>query len=243
VRVKRGTPTRPVASGSVCAADDCVERALWCFSYGKPKNDGVRSGQAAGAVLASSTLRVRVLAKRRTEYRILTGPEKARENRLRRLAERQAGMVLTRSRRRDPRVWDYGRYRLARRVHTDEDDLGPIEFGSLDEVENYLLQAKGVSAWPATGGGASAGQAAGRHRPSYDERVERMAQNEGFIVEHRSSKARYPTIWLNSEKDRRTVGPFYNDDAVEKYLRTPPDQRPSGTQSLVVVCRPYVLPP
>ena len=45
----------------------------------------------------------------------ITTPEKVRENRIRRMAERQ-GLVLTRSRRRDPQAFDYGRYWLTAAV-------------------------------------------------------------------------------------------------------------------------------
>lgn len=41
----------------------------------------------------------------------MTDPEKVRENRLRRMASRQ-GLMLKRSRRRDPRASDYGCYWL-----------------------------------------------------------------------------------------------------------------------------------
>lgn len=65
--------------------------------------------------------------------------EKVRENRLRRMAERQ-GLRLTKSRRRDPRALDYGGYALV-------DETNGIVFGTegvgrmvatLDEVEAYL---------------------------------------------------------------------------------------------------------
>lgn len=61
--------------------------------------------------------------------------EKVRENRLRRMAERQ-GLTLTRSRRRDPRALDFGKYWLHRgdQLVTAEDGI------SMDEVEAYLLR-------------------------------------------------------------------------------------------------------
>lgn len=73
---------------------------------------------------------------------------KARENRLRQAAARQR-MTLHRSRRRDPRGWDYGRYWLV-------PDRGPVvgargrgaDLGdppglTLDEVEDWLTARHG----------------------------------------------------------------------------------------------------
>jgi hypothetical protein len=66
--------------------------------------------------------------------------EKVRENRLRRMAERQ-GLALQKSRRRDPRAMDYGMYMLvdprsnhvvAGTEHTGRPNM------SLDEVEEWL---------------------------------------------------------------------------------------------------------
>jgi hypothetical protein len=57
--------------------------------------------------------------------------ERVRENRLRRMAERQ-GLTFVRSRRRDPRAIDYGRLQLLRGRTTVVDTKG------LDEVEAYL---------------------------------------------------------------------------------------------------------
>jgi hypothetical protein len=62
--------------------------------------------------------------------------DKVRENRLRRMAERQ-GLVLQKSRRRDPRALDYGVYRLIdvrRNVNVEPGGEGM----SLDEVEAWL---------------------------------------------------------------------------------------------------------
>jgi hypothetical protein len=60
--------------------------------------------------------------------------EKVRENRLRRMAERQ-GLRLVKSRRRDPRALDYGEYWLMA-----GDDLVPHTRGrGLDHIEAYLL--------------------------------------------------------------------------------------------------------
>jgi hypothetical protein len=66
--------------------------------------------------------------------------KKVRENRLRRIADRQ-GLKLSKSRRRDPRAVDYGGYML-----TDQRS-GMVVYGSssgfayqadLDDIENYL---------------------------------------------------------------------------------------------------------
>jgi hypothetical protein len=62
--------------------------------------------------------------------------EKARENRVRRMAARR-GLMLQKSRRRDPRAWDYGSYWL---VDAERNTLAfPDEHGgSLDDMERYL---------------------------------------------------------------------------------------------------------
>jgi len=62
--------------------------------------------------------------------------EKVRENRLRRTARRR-GMLFVKSRRRDPRACDYGRYWLV--VQGEHYALLTPESGvTLDEVEEYL---------------------------------------------------------------------------------------------------------
>ena len=67
---------------------------------------------------------------------------KARENRLRRMADRQ-GMRLLKSRSRDPRAIDYGCYALAD-LRTNGLVYGISPIGrfdaSLDEIEAYLTQ-------------------------------------------------------------------------------------------------------
>jgi hypothetical protein len=66
---------------------------------------------------------------------------KVRENRLRRAAERQ-GLRLVKSRRRDPRAFDYGKYML---VDSESNAIvhglvaGHIGAG-LDDIEAYLNQ-------------------------------------------------------------------------------------------------------
>jgi hypothetical protein len=64
--------------------------------------------------------------------------EKVRENRIRRMAQRQ-GYRLIKSRRRDRRALDYGGYWL----HNDRNSavLGARDGASLDEVEEYLTRA------------------------------------------------------------------------------------------------------
>lgn len=58
--------------------------------------------------------------------------DKVRENRLRRAAERQ-GLRLVKSRRRDPRALDYGRWEIL------NGDGRPVTDGlTLDDVEAYL---------------------------------------------------------------------------------------------------------
>jgi hypothetical protein len=65
----------------------------------------------------------------------MTDTDKVRENRLRRMAQRQ-GMRLIKSKRRDPRALDYGRYWL---VLADINGVVTPEHGiSLDEIEEHL---------------------------------------------------------------------------------------------------------
>lgn len=63
--------------------------------------------------------------------------DKVRENRLRRMAERQ-GLVFTRSRRRDPRALDYGLYWLSDRETGVT--VTHVHGITLDEVEAYLTR-------------------------------------------------------------------------------------------------------
>jgi hypothetical protein len=63
---------------------------------------------------------------------------KVRENRLRRMAERQ-GLRLVKSRRRDPLAIDYGRYRIETADGVEAKDPGsPTGWGTLDEAEARL---------------------------------------------------------------------------------------------------------
>jgi hypothetical protein len=70
--------------------------------------------------------------------------EKVRENRLRRMAERQ-GYKLRKSGRRDPRAWDYGTYQI---VHSALGSLAVAQKSSrevnltIDEVERWLTTDK-----------------------------------------------------------------------------------------------------
>ena len=57
--------------------------------------------------------------------------EKVRENRLRRMAQRQ-GLTIRKSARRDPRAIDYGRWWV---VHSDE---RIVELTDIDALERYL---------------------------------------------------------------------------------------------------------
>lgn len=61
---------------------------------------------------------------------------KVRENRLRRMAQRQ-GLILRKSRRRDPRATDYGTYTLTN-MHTKNLEYGQYGVVGLDEIEAYL---------------------------------------------------------------------------------------------------------
>lgn len=68
--------------------------------------------------------------------------DKVRENRLRRMAKRQ-GLMLVKSRRRDPRAVDYGKYGLVDPYNNawvfGIDVTQRIE-ATLDEIEGYLTQ-------------------------------------------------------------------------------------------------------
>ncbi len=67
--------------------------------------------------------------------------DKIRENRLRRMAERQ-GLAVQKSRRRDPRAYDFGTYMLVDPVANAVVASG-LHSGygmSLDDVERYLLR-------------------------------------------------------------------------------------------------------
>lgn len=71
----------------------------------------------------------------------MTDSEKVRENRLRRMAERQ-GLALRKSRRRDPRAIDYDKYALIdpnrNWIVAGVAGTGRFEW-DLDDVEAYLL--------------------------------------------------------------------------------------------------------
>lgn len=63
---------------------------------------------------------------------------KVRENRLRRMAERR-GFILEKSRRRDKRAVDYGRYRLLVNHRDLDEHAQTTPFAqTLDEIETYL---------------------------------------------------------------------------------------------------------
>jgi hypothetical protein len=70
--------------------------------------------------------------------------DKARENRLRRMARRQ-GLDLQKSRRRDPRALDYGGYQLIDRGSNSLvfGEIAETTFGaSLDDIEAFLLRPR-----------------------------------------------------------------------------------------------------
>jgi hypothetical protein len=81
------------------------------------------------------------------EQNLRDAADKVRENRLRRMAERQ-GLRLVKSRRRDPHAFDHGRYML----HTiGTNDVvfgapitGPNGSATLDEVEEFLSNSRDV---------------------------------------------------------------------------------------------------
>jgi hypothetical protein len=72
----------------------------------------------------------------------MTDADKVRENRLRRMAERQ-GLRLVKSRRRDPRAIDFGGYMIVD-VETNGIVAGTGALGrpvwALDDVERYLTE-------------------------------------------------------------------------------------------------------
>ncbi|MER7459209.1 hypothetical protein [Micromonospora sp. NPDC126480] len=80
-------------------------------------------------------LATEIINERRREAGRAADAEKVRENRLRRMAQRQ-GLTLVKSRRRDPRATDYGMYWLAD-THTSALET-PEQGMTLDEIEAYL---------------------------------------------------------------------------------------------------------
>jgi hypothetical protein len=65
------------------------------------------------------------------------GPRKARENWLRRTAERQQ-MRLVKSARRDPKAWDYGTYTL---ISQSGDGPAVLKHASMQQIEDYLTMS------------------------------------------------------------------------------------------------------
>ncbi len=88
--------------------------AAVCTRCGKQSPDGVlppiqwEATPGGGAICAEC---VSLAEQQAMDEDTMRTAEKVRENRLRRMAERQ-GLVLAKSRRRDPRAWDYGTYML-----------------------------------------------------------------------------------------------------------------------------------
>lgn len=71
-------------------------------------------------------------------------PEKVRENRLRRMAERQ-GLQLVKSRRRDPLAIGYGGFMLVDVEHDDVvagTDAAGRPIWPLDDIEHYLTSGR-----------------------------------------------------------------------------------------------------
>jgi hypothetical protein len=68
----------------------------------------------------------------------MTAAEKVRENRLRRAVARQ-GFQLMKSRRRDPRAYDYGTYMVIDQNNAAIQAYGPnSELMTLDDVEKWV---------------------------------------------------------------------------------------------------------
>lgn len=67
----------------------------------------------------------------------MSDEDKIRENRLRRAAQRQ-GLTLTKSRRRDPRATDYGKYMLVDQDHNVVASGADFYGLSLDDVDKAL---------------------------------------------------------------------------------------------------------
>ena len=78
----------------------------------------------------------------------MTSTDKSRETRLRRTAERR-GLILVKSRRRDPRAVGYGSWFLsdARTKHMESPEAGL----TLDEVETWLEEVHHEASTPGTG--------------------------------------------------------------------------------------------
>jgi hypothetical protein len=86
----------------------------------------------------------------RDRKQAMDSAEKARKNRIRRMARRQS-LELVKSRRRDPQAWDYGTYQL---INPKTKIIALQRFGwrvdgtwggvGLDEVEQWLTTTKSV---------------------------------------------------------------------------------------------------
>lgn len=89
------------------------------------------------SIIRSTLLGMAISTPRRYE---VDPSEKVRENRLRRMADRQ-GLRLEKSRRRDPRAIDYGKYTLVdpntNAIVAGAEGTGRPNF-SLDDVEDWL---------------------------------------------------------------------------------------------------------
>ncbi len=106
---------------------------------------------------------------------------KVRENRLRRMAERQS-LTLTRSRRRDKLATNYGMYWLTR---ADGSQVTPAWRGTtLDEIERYLTATAAMKRPPAA---------------VWQEFRDRVAELGGTVIEPE---------WLGTRKAHRVVCKF-----------------------------------
>lgn len=81
-------------------------------------------------------LRYQLIPSKRNELVMPETSDRVRENRVRRMAERQ-GLILRKSRRRDRRAWDFGSYWL---IDADRNALvfPDVHGGSLEDIERYL---------------------------------------------------------------------------------------------------------
>lgn len=99
---------------------------------------GAQSASSMASGIVSGT--VSGMASNILQEDAMSDAEKVRENRLRRMAERQ-GFALTKSRRRDPRATDYGMFMIinaqTNTVVTGTEGTGRPNM-SLDDVEQWL---------------------------------------------------------------------------------------------------------
>jgi hypothetical protein len=102
------------------------------WDFLEPARLGIAPSILAGILSSMATTRTAPIPEARY------GPDKVRENRLRRAAERQ-GLALMKSRRRDPRALGYGRYMIV------DPATNTVLAGELDSPRALDLDA--VEAW------------------------------------------------------------------------------------------------